>query len=89
MFVSGKSLKLETLQTFTWSRKEAPPTPYNPKCGENCQGKDLHGPYGWCHVELFEVSVYTSTYLQCPHSEEEDSVVTICGFDDAFHDLRV
>ena len=27
--------------------------------------------------------------LQCPHSEEEDSVATICGFGDKFHDLRV
>ena len=28
-------------------------------------------------------------FLQCPHSEEEDSVPTIYGFGDEFHDLRV
>ena len=28
-------------------------------------------------------------FVQCPHSEEEDSVATICGFGDDFHDLRV
>ena len=27
--------------------------------------------------------------IQCPHSEEEDSVATICGFGDNFRDLRV
>ena len=27
--------------------------------------------------------------VQCPHSKEEDSVATICGFGDKFYDLRV
>ena len=27
--------------------------------------------------------------LSPPHSEEEDSVATICGFGDEFHDLKV
>ena len=28
-------------------------------------------------------------YVQCPQSEEEHSVATICGFGDESHDLRV
>ena len=30
-----------------------------------------------------------SDKLQCPQSEEEYSVATICGFGDESHDLRV
>ena len=28
-------------------------------------------------------------YIQCPHSEEEDSVAKSCGFGDEFHELKV
>ena len=38
-----------------------PPTPYNKSCtlkrengGNFCQGQDLHGPHGWCIVEMFQ-----------------------------------
>ena len=27
--------------------------------------------------------------VQCPHSKEEDSVATICGFEDEFQYLKV
>ena len=27
--------------------------------------------------------------IQCPHSEEEHSVATICGFEEEFNDMRV
>ena len=27
--------------------------------------------------------------IQCPHSKEEDSVATICGFEDEFQYLKV
>merc|ERR1712142_388587 len=34
--------------------KTAPPKPYKAECDENCKGPDLHGPHGWCRIELFE-----------------------------------
>ena len=41
-------------------RKTNPPgLPYNITCeNRKCEGKDLFGPYGWCHVELYEVLLY-------------------------------
>ena len=34
-------------------------------------------------------SGWEAKLIQCPQSKEEDSVATICGFGDKFHDLRV
>ena len=37
----------------------------------------------------FGLELKKSSLVQCPHSEEEDSVATICGFEDKFQDLKV
>ena len=39
-----------------------------------------------CFLVLVLEELHT---VQCPHSEEEHSVATICGFGEEFNDMRV
>ena len=32
---------------------------------------------------------WAQEHVQCPHSEEEHFIATICGFVEEYHDLRV
>ena len=46
--------------------------------------------WGWMNqkIRLTSVKIIAKS-VQCPQSEEEYSVATICGFGDESHDLRV
>ena len=38
-------------------RKTAPSFPYNVNChgSKECIGEDVHGPHGWCNIDIWEV----------------------------------
>ena len=39
-------------------------------------------------IHYMKIPLY-SNFIQCPHSEEEDSIATICGFENEFQGLKV
>ena len=50
----------------------------------NSSLESIDTSWGW------EIGIAQASYLlQCPHSEEEHSVATICGFEEEFNDMRV
>jgi hypothetical protein len=57
VFVRRFTSNISCFVNINFFRKTTPPEPYNVDCKGECEGRDLHGPFGWCHVELFEVKV--------------------------------